>query len=169
MPQKKGKVGPKKKLPTGDSYLEKQSRLKIPMVFELYDGVTIHCLVDKILKYEVFLKVGEEMRKVEKLTIKYFYKEGYAQRVKENIEVDEDVKESGIKPIKKRLERYHVDDKELEEARKDKIRVVVTTNEGDMISGLIDWFSKYEIKLMVGDGATVVVMRHAVYNFVRLD
>ena len=69
---------------TGDYYMAKQIKFKTPMVFELYTE-SIRCTVKELLKYELNLLCGKDIRQIHKLDIKYCYKQEYEQSVKANI------------------------------------------------------------------------------------
>jgi len=48
-------------------------------------------------------------------------------------------------------------------AKKQKVRLV--TREGEIIQGMLDWFSPYEVKVNLPLGGNVITFFHALYDF----
>ena len=192
-PDLAGKLSPKMKPKprkyvlqhTGEHYMAKQIKFKTPMVFELYTE-SICCTVKQLLKYDLNLLCGKDIRQIHKLDIKYCYKQEYEQSVKANIRYDEDVKSQSLEPLKPMKERYQIQDTPLQKARRDKAKIRLILRGGEIIEGTIDWFSPYEIKVEFSEGSSiplhpdrsgsrdrpkgnVIAYRHAVYDCAILD
>ncbi len=165
----KMKPKPRKYLPqhTGDYYMAKQIKFQTPMVFELYSE-SIHCTVKQLGAYKLALLCDKDILKIPKLNIKYCYKREYEQSVKTNIQYDEGIKSQSLEPIKSIKERYQIQDDLLQKARRGKSAIRLILRGGEIITGTIDWFSPYEIKVEFPEG-NVIAYRHAVYNFAVLD
>jgi len=175
----KMKPKPRKYLPqhTGDYYMAKQIKFQTPMVFELYSE-SIHCTVKQLGAYKLGLLCDKDILKIPKLNIKYCYKREYEQSVKTNIQYDESIKSQSLEPIKSIKERYQIQDDLLQKARRGKSTLRLILRGGEIITGTIDWFSPYEIKVEFHEESSiplhrpkgnVIAYRHAVYNFAVLD
>ena len=147
----------------GRAYVQKQIRKKTPMVFELY-GETVEGIIVRRLTYSLDVLSDGQVRRIEKINIKYMYKWDEAPRVRQHINYDEALKHQNLSPIVLQSERYEVDDSVLTRGYKEKVPVTSTLRGGEIITGFIDWFSQYEIKINLVNGRGIVVFRHGVYN-----
>ena len=57
-----------------------------------------------------------------------------------------------------------IDTEAVRHARKNGSAIEITLREGEIFRGTVDWVSPYEIKLILENGAKVVIFRPAVYN-----
>ena len=149
----------------GRAYIQKQIRKKTPMVFELY-GESIEGIISRRLTYSlVVVSVNGEVHHLEKLNIKYMYKRNEMSQVVQDIEVDAGLKAQGLISIVHRSERFQVDDRVLVRCRKEKIPVRLTLRGGEIITGVIRWFSQYDMKMLLAHGGNVIVFRHGLHRF----
>jgi len=167
------KIKPKKKKRqkyVSDLYMEKQIRLKTPMVFEAYTE-SIPCTIKKNLVYTIDLlclpaQTGkEEAQRIQKHDIKYCYKQEYEQAVQANIQFDEAIKAQALQPIVPRKDRYKIERELLLKARNEKTPIRLVLRGGEIIQGNVDWFSSYEIKVEFQNKGNVIAYHHAVYDF----
>ena len=149
----------------GRAYVQKQIRKKTPMVFELY-GEHIEGIISRRLTYALAVaSVNGEVHHLEKLNIKYMYKQAEMSQVVQDIEVDTDLKAQNLISIVHRSERFQVDDRVLVRCCKEKIPVRLTLRGGEVITGIIRWFSQYDMKVLLAHGGNVVVFRHGLHRF----
>ena len=149
----------------GRAYVQKQIRKKTPMVFELYGG-HVEGIISRRLTYALaIVSVNEEVCHLEKLNIKYMYKRDEMMQVVQDIEVDTDLKAQNLISVVHRSERFQVDDRVLVRCRKEKIPVRLTLRGGEIITGIIKWFSRYDMKMLLAHGGNVVVFRHGLHRF----
>ena len=149
----------------GRAYVQKQIRKKTPMVFELY-GEQIEGIISRRLTYAlVVVSVNEEVHHLEKLNIKYMYKRDEVSQVVRDIEVDTELKAQNLISIVHKSERFQVDDRVLARCRKEKIPVRLTLRGGEIITGVIMWFSQYDMKMLLAHGGNVIVFRHGLHCF----
>ena len=148
----------------GRTYIQKQIRKKTPMVFELY-GEHIEGIITHRLTYALIVLVDEEIDHLEKLNIKYMYKQDEMPQVVQDIEVDTDLKAQNLDSAVHKSERLQVDKRVLARCRKEKIPVRVILRGGEIIMGLIKWFSQYEMKMLLAHGGNVIVFRHGLHSF----
>jgi cold shock protein len=149
----------------GDLYIQKQIRLKTPMVFGLYDQIEHQAIISKFTKYTFTLRVNGTEQEYPKTDIKYCYKTEEASQIESLMHYDEKVKAQQLTPVVPRKERYIIDTQEVWDARKERYPIEVTMREGEIFRGLVDWVSQYEIKLILENDAKVVVFRHAICGF----
>lgn len=148
----------------GRSYVQKQIQKKTLMVFERYRE-TLEGIIIRRLTYAFdVLSEGQE-RRIEKVSIKYMYKRNQASQIMTNIDFDEALKCRKLDAIVSRSNRYQVEDCVLARCCKEKISVTSTLQGGEIITGFIDWFSQYEIKVNVTNRNGVVIFRHGLYDF----
>ena len=148
----------------GRAYVQKQIRKKTPMVFELY-GEHIEGIIRRRLTYALaVVSVNGEVCHIEKLNIKYMYKRDEMPQVVQDIEVDTDLKARNLVSITSRSERFQVDDRVLARCRREKIPVCLTLRGGEVITGIIRWFSQYDMKMILAHGGNVIVFRHGLHN-----
>ncbi len=151
----------------GRSYVQKQIRKKTPMVFELY-GEHIEGIISRRLTYTLAVVLANgEIHHLEKLNIKYMYKQDEMSQIVQDIEVDADLKAQNLVSIVHKSERFQVDDRVLARCRKEKIPVCLTLRGGEIITGIIRWFSQYDLKLLLAHGGNIVVFRHGLHSFLK--
>ena len=149
----------------GRAYVQKQIRKKTPMVFELY-GERIEGIISRRLTYALaVVSVNGEVNHLEKLNIKYMYKQEEMAQVVQDIEVDTDLKAQNLISIVHKSERFQVDDRVLVRCWKKKNPVRLTLRGGEILTGVIRWFSQYDMKMLLAHGGNVVVFRHGLHRF----
>ena len=134
------------------------------MVFELY-GRHIEGIISRRLTYTLVILTDGGTHHLEKLNIKYMYKKDEISHVVQDIEVDAELKAQNLVSIVHKSERFHVDNRVLARCRKEKIPVRLTLRGGEIMTGVIAWFSQYEIKMFLAHGASVVAFRHGLHSF----
>lgn len=149
----------------GRLYIQKQIKNKTPMVFEMYKQTTLKGIITNRFIYSLKVKEDENITQVHKLNIKFLYKQEYEEFVEEATSIDEDVRSQGLTPIVPRSERHDIDNGLLLDCYQNKNLIKVITREGEVMSGTIDWFSKFDIKLELNDKGSVIIFRHAIYSF----
>ena len=149
----------------GRAYVQKQIRKKTPMVFELYEE-HIEGIISRRLTYSLaVVSVNGVEHHLEKLNIKYMYKWAEKPQVVQDIEVNMELKAQNLISIVHRSERFQVDDRVLVRCCKAKIPVRLTLRGGEIITGVIRWFSQYDMKVLLAHGGNVIVFRHGLHRF----
>ncbi|RKU14407.1 hypothetical protein C6502_00885 [Candidatus Poribacteria bacterium] len=158
----------------GDLYIQKQIRLQTPMFFGLYNHTLLPATVAGFTKYDFALQValnsdsiGGETKRQElpKTDVKYCYKAENATDIQSIIHYNEAIKEQNLKPIIQRKKRYSINTRTIVQARRDQHTIEVTMLEGEVFRGLVDWVSRYEIKMILENESKIVVFRHAICDF----
>ena len=158
----------------GDLYIQKQIRLQTPMFFGLYDHALVPAMITEFTKYDFVLQVAlnpdsigaeGESRELPKTDVKYCYKAEDATGIQSIINYNEEIKKQNLKPIVQPSKRYSINTSVIIQARRARRTIEVTMLEGEVFRGLVDWVSRYEIKMILENGSKVVVFRHAICNF----
>ena len=134
------------------------------MVFELYRE-TLEGIIIRRLTYALDVLSEGQVRRIEKISIKYMYKRNQAFQIERHIEFDEALKCRKLDTIVPKSDRYQVEDSILTQCYKENISVTARLHEGEVITGLVDWFSRYEIKINVTNRSGIVIFRHGLYDF----
>jgi sRNA-binding regulator protein Hfq len=106
-----------------------------------------------------------EPEDIHKLQVKAAFDPEAYKRVRKILKFDKELEKAPIAPIARPQDRYTCSDRRLFRYMDEKTEVQVTLLEGEVIRGVIGWFSRYEfgLKLKSGD-AEVVVFRHALHD-----
>jgi len=124
-------------------------------------GVTIV----KNRKFEIDFSLSDgTQRSTEKHNIKFLFKAGLASEIQPLIQINEQVKAQKLEPILKPRKRYHIKNKTLYVAMKDREVLIFTLLGGEVLRGLVEGFSRYEIYLKLKGGRPVTILRHAIYD-----
>ena len=51
------------------------------------------------------------------------------------------------------------------DVRREKTPITLTPRGSEVINSIVDWFSQYEIKVILPSGKSVLAFRHAIYDF----
>ena len=158
----------------GDLYIQKQIRLQTPMFFGLYNHTLLSVTVTGFTKYDFVLQValnpdhigGEtERQELPKTDVKYCYKAEDAADIQAVIRYNEEIKKQNLKPVIQRKKRYSINTRTIIQARRARHTIEVTMLEGEVFRGLVDWVSRYEIKMILANESKIVVFRHAICDF----
>jgi sRNA-binding regulator protein Hfq len=105
-----------------------------------------------------------EAEEFHKLQAKYAHASSDWKRVRKAFRVDKAVKALGKQPAKRPQERYSCSDKRLFSYCDRGHGVTATLTDGDMVRGVVLWFSRYEFGLEVKGGVEITVFRHALHD-----
>lgn len=160
-PQPKKPQQQRKWVSISGKWLMKAQREGIALYFAMY-GKEIEAKVVKNDTYDLRLRHGGKVEVVPKLKIQFFCKAD--QPVKDVMVVDADIKSKSLQPIVPIRKRYQLKDKQLMMARRHDEQVRATMRGGAVFSGKIEWFTQYEIKLLLSNESKVILMRHALLH-----
>ena len=149
----------------GDLYIQKQIRLQTPMFFGLYNHTVLPATILDFTKYDLVLQGEGESQELPKTDVKYCYKAGEATKIQSIIRYDEETKKQDLKPIIQPKKRYRINTRKIAQARRTRQTIEVTMLEGEVFRGLVDWVSRYEIKMILENESKIVVFRHAICDF----
>ena len=154
-----------KQLSFGDLYILKQINFETSMFFALYNHVQLPATVLEMTLSSLTLNSNGREQHIAKTDVKYCYKDIDAERVQASVEIDAAVKAQELTQLTADVQAPELDTKAARLARKNGTSIEITLREGEVFRGSIDWVSPYEIKLILANGAKVVIFRHAVYSF----
>ena len=155
---------PSKQLSFGDLYILKQINFETSMFFALYGAIQLPATVLEMTLSSLTLNNNGSEQQIPKTDVKYCYKDVDAEKLQAAIEIDEDVKAQELTQLPDDAQASELDTEAVRQARKNGSAIEITLREGEVFRGTIDWVSPYEIKLILGNGAKVVIFRHAVYS-----
>lgn len=101
---------------------------------------------------------------IAKLQILFAFPKEKMPDLKPYVKVRAPLKAQNLQPLEDPNERFHVDNKLLQQVRKDKSNVNIVTRTGHVVNGWIQHFDKYVLYMRVG-GKVVVVYRHGLFEF----
>ena len=153
-----------KQLSFGDLYILKQINFETPMFFALSNDFQLPATVLEMTLSHLTLNSNGKEQHIPKTDVKYCYKDIDAERVQAAIDIDEEVKAQQLTQLTSDAQTCEIDTEAVQDARRNKSPIGVTLREGEIFRGLIDWVSPYEIKLILSNGAKVVIFRHAIYT-----
>ena len=154
-----------KQLSFGDLYILKQINFETSMFFALYNQVQLPAIVLEMTLTSLTLNTNGKEQVIAKADVKYCYKDVDAENVQASVDTNDAVKAQQLKQLLPDDEGYEIDTETVLRARKNGYPIEVTLREGEIFRGIVDWVSRYEIKLILENGAKVVIFRHAIYNF----
>ena len=160
---------PSRQLSFGDLYILKQINFETPMYFVLYNHIQLPCIVLEMTLSSLTLNCNGKEKGIQKKDIKYCYKDVDAEKIDSTLNYDEDIKAQQLKPVESPDQVYSIDSDTVRQSRQDGKPIKVTLREGEIFEGTVDWISPYEIKLVLNDGAKVVIFRHAICNLTVID
>ena len=106
-----------------------------------------------------------ERQELPKTDVKYCYKTEDAADIQSILRYNEEIEEQNLKPIIQRKKRYSINTRAIVQARRARHTIEVTMLEGEVFRGLVDWVSRYEIKMILENESKIVVFRHAICDF----
>ena len=153
-----------KQLSFGDLYILKQINFETSMFFALYNAIQLPATVLEMTLSSLTLNSNGKEQQIAKTDVKYCYKDFDAEKVQAAIAIDEDVKAQGLTQLPPDTQPCQIDTEAVRHARKNGSPIEITLREGEIFRGTVDWVSPYEIKLILENGAKVVIFRPAIYN-----
>lgn len=131
----------------------------------LHGARRIDAKVTAVSPYEVTVQVvggGEEV--IHKLQLKVAWKVDDYKRVKKVLRKDKALTEAPRPPIDRPQDRYSCSDKRLFRYVDAHTPIEVTLLEGEVVSGVVSWFGRYEFGLSHKGEPLVTVFRHAIHD-----
>jgi len=134
--------------------------------FALVGGSLLKGEPQDVGSYSVMLleEGAEEPVEVHKLQFKYCYAPSAWKAVRKAIKKSKKKATEPVVPAKRPQDRYSCSDKRVFSLMDAGGEVVLDLLEGEQIRGRIDWFSRYEIGLLLKGDVELSVFRHALQN-----
>ena len=116
-------------------------------------------------KYDLVIDSEDgDIKVLPKTDVKVLYPNKLSDAVLPLIKVDKGVEDLQLEPIISPKARYHIKNKSLFPLIHEKRVVFFTLLEGEIIRGVIEDFSRYDITVNLKGGIPVTILRHAVYD-----
>jgi sRNA-binding regulator protein Hfq len=103
-----------------------------------------------------------QTRQVHKVPLKFLYPQAMQARVAKLVTTHAAIQARGLEPRYKTRDRVHLMNKTLYVAILDKTPLTVTTYEGEVLTGVLASYSRFEMVMLLDKGLPVAVLRHAV-------
>lgn len=97
-----------------------------------------------------------------KLDTKFACPASELAQVEAALGIDPDVRDLSLGAIERPRDRQKLKNHLLQSLLEQKARASLVTLEGEILTGRLEWFSKYELGLFLENGARVTILRHAV-------
>ena len=154
---------PKKKSSDWDADRLLSEHFAPPVRFITYTGIKD---LSKVTTKPYLLRGVDTNRKrtqIAKLQILFAFPKEKMSDLKPYVKIRAPVKAQNLQPLQDPNERLQIDDKLLQQARKDKSNVNIVTRTGHVLNGQIQHFDKYVLYMRIG-GKVVVVYRHGLFE-----
>ena len=133
------------------------------MVFIGY-GETVDCTIIRGLLYDWVLAVNEERDKRKKTDFSCCYKQSDALKVLSTMITALAIVNQKLEPIIPRKDRYKVSDETLKTSQASKSPMTVALRTGKVFTGYVDWFTPFDIALILSNEGKVKIFRHGLYE-----
>jgi RNA chaperone Hfq len=131
----------------------------------LHGGTILQAQIAANKNYDIIAVTPDgEQRELQKIQIKLLHPAGNTDTIKSRISVDELIRSQGLIPIVSARLRNHIKNKSLFVLLREQEPVTVTLIEGEVLQGIIQSFSRYEITLVLQGQEQVIILRHAVLD-----
>jgi hypothetical protein len=136
-----------------------------PWELQLHKHKVIEATIVGNQKYDLEIQSPDISDKIlPKVNVKFLYPKPEGEKVKPLVKIDKTVKALNLEPIASPRERYHIKNKTLYPLMRERKVVLLTLLEGEVIKGIVDGFSRYELSVSLKGGLPITVLRHAVYD-----
>ena len=133
------------------------------MVFIGY-GETVDCILMRMTMYDWVLTVDEKRKRRKKIDFSCCYKRKEAETILATMITDSAIVNQELKPIVPRKGRYKVSNDVLKTSQANKSPITVALRTGQVFTGCVDWFTPFDIALILSNGGKVKIFRHGVYD-----
>jgi len=112
----------------------------------------------------IFQSENRVEEEIPKHNIKFLCLEKDAREVSKGLKAEDKVKKKKLEPIVNPENRNHIKNKTLFPLMQERALLFFTTLEGDVLSGIVGGFTRYEIQVLGKKRIPVTLLRHAVYD-----
>jgi hypothetical protein len=136
-----------------------------PWIIHAHPRRTLKARILEAVAYDIAVSRAEGGREVlPKIQIKFLYPAYVADSVRSLLQLDRTVQALNLGPHFSPRCRHHVKNKTLFPLMEEKIDLIFTTLEGDLLKGIITGFNRYEITVYVKEELPVTLLRHALLD-----
>lgn len=147
------------------SCLDEAVGLGAPLGLGLHGRRVIEARVQEVAAYTVTVLIDDQPdpEEIHKLQLKYAFKPEQRKKLRRLVDYDKALTAEPVAPIKRPQDRYTCSDKRLFRYMDAKEPVRVTLLEGEVFTGLITWFGRYEFGLQL-KGVDITAFRHSLHD-----
>ena len=148
-----------------DSVFDRSLESKETWELHIHNQLIINTRIMKNQKYDLEIEdCGNRGGILPKINIKLLYPASSRDSVMPLLKTDKKIKDLKLEPILPPGKRYHIKNKSLFPLMQEKKVLFFTLLGGEIIKGIVDDFSRYDITVKLKDGSPITIMRHAVYD-----
>ncbi|WP_300672334.1 hypothetical protein [Desulfoluna sp.] len=114
--------------------------------------------------YDLHVATDQDEVVIPKVEVKCHFPEASTEVITRLIKTDKKATALGMGPIHAPAHRYFIKNKTLYPLIRERQVILLTLLEGEVIKGLLENFSRYDIELKMKGGVAITVLRHAVYD-----
>ena len=136
-----------------------------PLAIHLHPHRIIQATITENQVFDVKLliqKGGKEI--IPKVSIKLLYSATFAGSINPLIKTDKKVRQLGLEPILAPNYRHHIKNKTLFPLMKEREVLFFTLLEGEVVRGILNGFSRYELTVNMKGGHPLTILRHSIYD-----
>jgi hypothetical protein len=134
-------------------------------VFQIHGRQSITAVITGNDKWALMIvREGKAEEELQKIEIKYLYPADTAAFIEPLVKTDKKVEARGLEPIYAPGKRHFVKNKTLFPLMKDREVLFFTMLEGEIIRGIVGYFSRYDITVSLKGGRLLTVLRHGIYD-----
>lgn len=150
------------------SVLTEAAEAGTPVALGLHGRKNVRGTITSVDRYEVHVQTVDGVAEtVHKLQIKYACLDSESRAVRNQIKRDK-TRKGPAEPIWKPQDRYGCSDRRLFGVLDEQVAVSVTTLEGEVFLGQVEWMGRWEFGMVLKKkNARVVVFRHALADLRR--
>ncbi|SCY78095.1 hypothetical protein [Desulfoluna spongiiphila] len=135
-----------------------------PTRFLLHGGKSLTGSITRQTPYDIYVGGEEGETLVPKVEVKCHFPASSDEVLTKLIKMDKKVKTLELGPIHAPAHRYFIKNKTLYPLIKERQVMILTLLEGEVVKGLVENFSRYDIEMRMKGGVAITVLRHAVYD-----
>lgn len=114
--------------------------------------------------YDLHIEGPDGEMVVPKVEVKAHLPSAFAESAGSLIKTDKQVAAMALGPIHAPAHRFFIKNKTLYPLIRERQVVLITLLEGEVIKGLVDYFSRYDVGVLMKGGVSITILRHAVYD-----
>ena len=128
----------------------------------LHDGRTVKGEIVRVEPYTLQVTTGPDaVEDLHKLQVKFAYDPSHWKKVKKGVKQDKRRAEGVAEPAERPQDRYSCSDRRLFGYMDHQTDIVASLLGGDVLRGVVTWFSRYEFGLKLRSDVDITVFRHA--------
>jgi len=135
-----------------------------PTRFLLHGQTSLTGTITRQTPYDLYIAGEQGETVVPKVEVKYHFPASSDEVITKLIKTDKKVKALALGPIHAPAHRYFIKNKTLYPLIKERQVMLITLLEGEVIKGLVENFSHYDVEIRMKGGVALTVLRHAVYD-----